>query len=469
MNEQQLADLFSEQIDRMFENEALAALAEIDDLQELLNLGNQISTTQFQASPAVQAVFQSQLAGWFGLANGGSPMVILGLSKVWFISIIVAVVIGFGALVVVVTNIFGFNGDVIVEVPTVTATEEGAETPSAEETLTPETSTTPDPAETPTGEETPEAAPTDEAPTDEVPTDEETPTLIFIGGGLGGVTLCQGSYGTQATLVNYGNLPVTNAGLVWEVIEGAELVDNMNIVSPVLISDDTTPVVDTDAVALPDSQAMAVDIADVPYLGSHAFFDSSISVEQEVKLDVKVKVKDNWWQQESGTKIKVKLSVTNNIEIDNSDDYQDHDRGHGNDPDGFDEDNPGRGRGHHHPSQIITIVKQDAQWINLGGIAQPHGDNSWLVDGVVVTTNECTGWPLNFIPGANVQVIGFLQPDGTFVAINIIIVDVNVTVINFDSGVPMPSSDDGGGDGNGGGGGGKKGGSKKGGSKKGGS
>ena len=84
MNEFQFADLFSEQIDRMLQGERPEGVSNVDDLQELLELGKHISQTQFQASTATQAAFQSQLTSWFGIANGGSPMTILGLSKAWF-------------------------------------------------------------------------------------------------------------------------------------------------------------------------------------------------------------------------------------------------------------------------------------------------------------------------------------------------------------------------------------------------
>lgn len=62
MNEQQLADLFSEQIDRILQGETSHVAPDIDDLQELLELGNQILQTKFQVGSAIHAVFQSQLA-----------------------------------------------------------------------------------------------------------------------------------------------------------------------------------------------------------------------------------------------------------------------------------------------------------------------------------------------------------------------------------------------------------------------
>lgn len=481
MNEQQLADLFSEQIDRMLEGGTLETHSDVDDLQDLLELGNQISHTQFQASAAAQLAFHSQLAAWFGLANGGSPMTILGLTKVWFISIIVAVMVGAGSLIVIVSSIFIFSGDEIVEAPTVTvsATVEG--------TPTPEASTTAVPDETTTATVSPEASPSVEpSTTPEAPPTDEPPTFIFISN-LTVIALCQGAYTTQTTLVNYGDLPISDAALAWEVIEGVEFVDRVSLNGDDLAEAFTEEINVADTLALPGvDSSPASTTNETPVMHDNYAALSSISVDQEINLDVKVKVNDNWWEQPDGAKIKVKLSVKNKVEISAEDDYSDRDRGHGNDPDGIDEDNPGRGQGRRGDgdhdnsndghsdfssySQIITIVKQGAQWITLTGVVQPHGDQSWLVDGVVVVINECTGLPLDLVPGANVEVIGILQPDGSFVAINIIIVDVNVTVIDFDSGVPMPGDDN---DDDGGGGGkkgdGKKGGSKKGGSKKGGS
>jgi hypothetical protein len=112
-----------------------------------------------------------------------------------------------------------------------------------------------------------------------------------------------------------------------------------------------------------------------------------ISVEQDIKLDVKVKVKDDWWKHESDTKIKIKLSVKNKFDL-----------------------HPG----HSHQSQIITIVRQDAQWVSLVGFPHNLGDNRMLVNGHIVVTNNCTGLPTDWPAGSKVQVVGWLQPDGIY-------------------------------------------------------
>ena len=96
MNEQRLADLFSEQIDRLLQDQPPDVMPDdvdsSDELQELLELGSQISQTQFQASDAAQVTFQSQLKRWFDLTNGGFSMTILALSKVWLISIVITII-----------------------------------------------------------------------------------------------------------------------------------------------------------------------------------------------------------------------------------------------------------------------------------------------------------------------------------------------------------------------------------------
>ncbi|MCB0191277.1 MAG: hypothetical protein KDJ65_04980, partial [Anaerolineae bacterium] len=443
----------------------------------LLELGNQISHTHFQASTGAQAAFQSQLTSWFGLlANGGSPMTIFGLTKIWFISIVAAVVVGTGFLAVIVVSIFIFSGDDIVAVPVVTASATADSTPSPNasttavpgETETPATTVSPAASASVEPSTTPAASPSAEPSTtpNASPT-AEPPTIIFIGG-LGGMSLCQGNYGTQTTLVNYGNLPVNDAALVWEVVEGGDFIDNVNIVLPELAQANSDNVV-----IEPNPVAVVDDVVDAPaILTDYVPFDAPISIKQDVKLDVKVKVKDNWWNQKSGTKIKVKLSVKNKIKFDQGKqdtkiDYKYDFKSKGGSKDGYSLDYKVKVKSDYYdpyPSQIFTIVKQDAQWVSLNGVAQPYGDQKWLIDGVVVVTNPCTYLPVNFVPGANVQVIGFIQPNGTFVAINFILINTNVTIINFDSGVPMPGADDDDDGGSSKGGGSKKGGSKKGGS-----
>ncbi|GIK37676.1 MAG: hypothetical protein BroJett011_15090 [Chloroflexota bacterium] len=441
MNEQQLADLFSEQLDRLLTGEAIDLPAEAGDVPELLQIIGQPTTqTHFQASPAAQAAFQSQLAGWFGIiANGGAPMAILGLSKVWFISIVVAVITvitGAGIIAVITTSIFISRSGPIVQVPTKTPTPQG----TLAVTASPVASTTVTPAGTPTVISTP------------VPTAVITgtpsltpvvglPPLVFIGTWQI-PRLCAGVYTTQSSLVSVGNAPIDNAALAWEVIEGVELVDTVGFDSANLVA-----VGDDSAATGADDTAIAA--RSDPLVGVVDF--QPISVEQKVKLDVKVKVKEDWWKHESKTEIKIKLSVKNKFDL------QPH---------------PGPAS----YSQIITIVRQDAQWVTLTGFPHNVGENKMLVDGRIVIVNSCTGLPINWPPGSKIRVVGWLQPDGTFIAINIIVININVITGDFDSGVPLPGGggSSGGGDGGsrgggGGGGGGSKGGGGGSGGSKGGS
>ncbi|HEX9925237.1 MAG TPA: hypothetical protein VGD99_21450 [Anaerolineae bacterium] len=469
MNEQELADLFSEQVDRLLQGEALDVPPDTGDLQELLNLVGP-STTQsvFQATSATQAAFQSQLANWFGLANGGSPMTILGLSKTWFFSILVTTVTiigGAGFIAVLVSSFFFFGSG---SAPPIAATEVATGTPAPEETPSSEPSPAPtdetgDPSET----ATPDASETPEAPVSDLL------TLIIINE-LHVASLCQGAYSTQSSLVNYGDAPLTNAALAWDVIEGAEFVDDVSITSDDFEGDDddVETIIDQNGA----STGAVIDVTSMAQSGFANF--SNISVEQNVDLGIEVDVNDDWWTQPDGAQIKVQLSVENKIELsldghDDDDDDGDLDRGHGNEPDGYDEDNPGRGQGRNNRnhsddsnhSQVITIVKQTAQFVTLTGIAHDNGDQSLLVDGTVVVINDCTGLPSSLLIGSNVQIIGMLQPDGTFIAINIVVINVNIINGDFDSGVPSgghdddDDDDDGGGGRGGGGSGGSRGGS----------
>lgn len=453
MNEQQLADLFSEQVDRLLQGETPTLPDEAGEVPELLDLiGQPISKIQFQPSPTAQAAFQSQLTGWFGPLNGGSDMAILGLSKVWFITIlisIVTVVIGTGLIAVVVTSVFVVTAArPVMASPTVPATGTGtistatvAATPVASSTAS--VTTTAVATATPTVTATVVATSTITATTTITPQPTVTstvvvsgtpvfppigqiPSLIFITD-LSLVSLCQGSYITQRTLVNYSQTTITNAALGWEVIEGPDLVDQVSFTSPDIQGDDDDNNVSTTG-AISNIQA------------NYETLFNPIPAGQKVKIDIKVKVKDNWWKQENGTQIKVKVSVKSK---------------------------GAPGHSNHH--QIITIVKQGSQWVTLKGIAHFQGNQGLLIDGHIVKFNNCTGFPPTLPAGSQVEVIGILQPDGTFIAIHVIIINVTIIVGDFDSGVPVGGGDSDGGSGGGSGGGGSKGGGGKGGSKGGGS
>jgi len=95
MNEQQLADLFSEQLDQILAGKTVAA--PVEELSGLLTLGQQLTQVRFQASPAAQAAFQGQVASWFGSAGGAG----LGLPKGLLMALLMAVGTGIGLVALV--------------------------------------------------------------------------------------------------------------------------------------------------------------------------------------------------------------------------------------------------------------------------------------------------------------------------------------------------------------------------------
>lgn len=108
MNEQELADLFSAQIDRILGGESAVGLVVDGDLP-LLTLGQQLSQVSFQASPAAQATFASQLASWFGQA-GGLSTTIFGLPKMLLLSLGAALAVMSAGLGLVVLISFIWTG-----------------------------------------------------------------------------------------------------------------------------------------------------------------------------------------------------------------------------------------------------------------------------------------------------------------------------------------------------------------------
>ncbi len=103
MSEQELADLFSAQIDRILGGESAIAVATNGDLS-LLSLGQQLAQLNFQASPATQAAFQSQLGSWFGKMGGSSLTTGFGLPKILLMSVGAIMMIGAGLGLVVLIS-----------------------------------------------------------------------------------------------------------------------------------------------------------------------------------------------------------------------------------------------------------------------------------------------------------------------------------------------------------------------------
>lgn len=157
MNEQQLADLFSEQIDRMLGGQPSGMADGLEGLQDLLTLGEQLSQVRFQASPAAQVAFQTQLTGWFGLNGGGLGAAISSLPKILLIVLGGLLVAGGLGLVILLGNFAGSIFDA----------ENGLPGPQA--TIAP-ASATPQPDDGPAIQD-PEAtaSPTSEAPAETKP------------------------------------------------------------------------------------------------------------------------------------------------------------------------------------------------------------------------------------------------------------------------------------------------------------
>ncbi|MEW5958816.1 MAG: hypothetical protein AB1801_13875 [Chloroflexota bacterium] len=88
MNEQQLADLFSEQIDRLLDGQAMADFQGLEDLSDLFDLGQTLSQVSFQAGPGAQAAFQTQLSGWFGSPGDGLSAAVSGAPKIWLAGLV---------------------------------------------------------------------------------------------------------------------------------------------------------------------------------------------------------------------------------------------------------------------------------------------------------------------------------------------------------------------------------------------
>ncbi len=95
MNEQQIADRFSKQVDRLLAGESPVAKPGAEPFSELLNLSQQLTQVNFQAGPAAQAAFQNQVGSWFGPPNGSLTSTVLGIPKGWFLGL-VAVMAGAG-------------------------------------------------------------------------------------------------------------------------------------------------------------------------------------------------------------------------------------------------------------------------------------------------------------------------------------------------------------------------------------
>lgn len=167
MNQQYIADLFSEQVDRALRGEPpTSSLFGDKGLQEMLGLANELAGVRFQASPKAQAAFQNQLGGWFGPTHtGGAPRpkhgrwntMMSGKLLALIISILITITTGLVSIVIVILVVIrGF----IPGLPTQTPTPAYTATPPVTETATPLPSTTSTLLPTETLTATPVASPT---------------------------------------------------------------------------------------------------------------------------------------------------------------------------------------------------------------------------------------------------------------------------------------------------------------------
>jgi hypothetical protein len=156
MNEQEAADLFSEQVDCLLRGETPPVPSGDDELQGLLTLAKELSHARFQPSPAGQAAFQSQLGDWFGATPEGTSSgpktgrwnmmsgKLFALILSIFITVVTAVATVVIAIVVVVHGVFSGTPrtptpipDTLPPSPTVVATSSLTSTVVPTGTLTP--------------------------------------------------------------------------------------------------------------------------------------------------------------------------------------------------------------------------------------------------------------------------------------------------------------------------------------------
>lgn len=177
MNEQQLADLFSEQIDRMLKDEAQNGSPAVDDLSEILGLGQQLTQINFQPTPVAQTAFQTQLRTWFGSTNGGLLTKILGLPKILLLVMGATLTIGTGlGLIALIGSLFA--GDVPFDAngQMDRARATGSPAPTAPGGIQPPASNTPESSD-PQASATTEATESPTSPTPGSPTPAATSSL----------------------------------------------------------------------------------------------------------------------------------------------------------------------------------------------------------------------------------------------------------------------------------------------------
>jgi hypothetical protein len=132
VNEQEAADFFSEQVDRLLGGETAPVPSGDAELQGLLTLAKELSHARFQPSPAGQAAFQSQLGTWFGGRPEGTSLgprnrrwnTMSGKLFALILSIVITVVTAVAtlvvAIVVVVSGVFSGSPRTPTSIPAAT-------------------------------------------------------------------------------------------------------------------------------------------------------------------------------------------------------------------------------------------------------------------------------------------------------------------------------------------------------------
>jgi len=166
VNEQERADRFSEQVDRLLHGESPSLASDgSEGLDELLSLADELSQVGFRASAGAQAAFESQLDSWFGPGGGqtsagtgsGRRDIMPGKFIALIVSVLVAVTTGAVALVVTVLVVIRM---VIPGTPTETPTPTLTDTPAVTETATVDSELTSTPVLSPTSSVVPTETPT---------------------------------------------------------------------------------------------------------------------------------------------------------------------------------------------------------------------------------------------------------------------------------------------------------------------
>ena len=134
MNEQEWAQLLSEQLDEMLEGEAVDFSTVVDELQGPLQLGQQLATVDFPPSSAAEVAFESQLANWFG-PSVGPAFPTTGLTKTGFVNyaIIGLIGVGLGGLLLLGSLLWSGSGEEVTPAATLLPTKQ--ETMSESPTL----------------------------------------------------------------------------------------------------------------------------------------------------------------------------------------------------------------------------------------------------------------------------------------------------------------------------------------------